>query len=83
MLFVVVSKQQKVGYFISKSRLHLCPTLSITGYVSAWRVSAARAGQLKKKDACRSGSAQTHAQPAPPCASVPRRHRLVMGVTAR
>lgn len=44
-----MSKQQKVGYFICKSWLHLCPTQSISDYVSAWHLSAARAGQFKKR----------------------------------
>lgn len=46
MLFVVISKQQKVGYFISTSSLRLCPTLSITDSSAAFL--AAHTGQFKK-----------------------------------
>lgn len=79
MLFVFVSKQQKVGYYISKSWLHLCPTMSVTNYVSTWCLSAA--GQLKKKKKRlmlrKCTDPRCNFQPTPACACV--RRRLVGG----
>lgn len=48
MLFVVVSKQQKVGYFISTSWLHLCPTLLPIMCGSSVAFFAVHPGQFKK-----------------------------------